>query len=86
MEDLITSLYFKGDIFLTSDAVFGVKSSLIEDPTKIEDDAEAKKYGFKQAPFWLLERDFVLITNDEAKKLIAKEQAERKKLVEEGKL
>jgi protocatechuate 3,4-dioxygenase beta subunit len=29
-ETLITSLFFKGDPYLTSDAVFGVKSSLIE--------------------------------------------------------
>lgn len=77
MEELITSLYFKGDIFLTSDAVFGVKSSLIEDPKKITDDAEAKKYGFKHGPFQLVERDFVLITTEEAKAQIAKERKER---------
>ena len=28
-EELTTALYFKGDPYLTSDAVFGVKSSLI---------------------------------------------------------
>ena len=28
-EELVTALYFKGDPYLTSDAVFGVKSSLI---------------------------------------------------------
>jgi protocatechuate 3,4-dioxygenase beta subunit len=77
MEELITSLYFKGDIFLTSDAVFGVKSSLVEDPKVITDEVEAKKYGFKSAPFSLVERDFVLITTEEAKKQIAKERAER---------
>ena len=29
-ETLITALYFPGDPYLTSDAVFGVKQSLIE--------------------------------------------------------
>jgi protocatechuate 3,4-dioxygenase beta subunit len=31
-EELVTSLYFKGDVFLTSDAVFGVKGSLVKEP------------------------------------------------------
>lgn len=76
MEELITSLYFKGDIFLTSDAVFGVKTSLVTEPRKVEDDAEAKKYGFKQAPYWHLDRDFVLITTEEAKAELKKTQDE----------
>lgn len=66
--ELITSLYFKGDIFITSDAVFGVKSSLITDPRKVSDAAEAHRYGFKSDEFWLLEKDFVLVTADENKK------------------
>jgi len=78
MEELITALYFKGDIFLTSDAVFGVKSSLVEDPKIITDDAEAQKLGFKKGPVHLVERDFVLITKDEAKAELQKEQAARK--------
>lgn len=65
-EELITSLYFKGDIFLTSDAVFGVKSSLIVAPKEIKDEEAAKKYGFKKAPFWEVERDFILITEEQA--------------------
>lgn len=65
-EKLITALYFKGDIFLTSDAVFGVKSSLVEDPKKVTDAAEAKKAGFKSDSFYLCKRDFVLITTDQA--------------------
>lgn len=77
MEELITALYFKGDIFLTSDAVFGVKSSLIEDPKLITDDAEAQKLGFKNGPVQLVERDFVLITTEEAKNQIAKERNAR---------
>lgn len=78
-EELITSLYFEGDIFLTSDAVFGVKSSLITDPKKVEDEAEAKKYGFKKAPFFELNKDFVLITTDQAKVQLEKARAEVKR-------
>ena len=53
--------------FADSDAVFGVKSSLIESIKLVEDDAEAKKLGFpKGGPFHLLERDFVLITTEQA--------------------
>lgn len=66
--ELITSLYFKGDIFITSDAVFGVKSSLITDPQQVKDKAQAQKYGFKSDEFWLLERDFALVTPEENKK------------------
>ncbi|GFZ47217.1 hypothetical protein JCM24511_04960 [Saitozyma sp. JCM 24511] len=65
-DQLITTLYFKGDTFLTSDAVFGVKSSLIEDPVLIDDAKESRKHGFKRPSFLLVERDFVLLTSDEA--------------------
>ncbi|WOO79859.1 Hydroxyquinol 1,2-dioxygenase [Vanrija pseudolonga] len=76
-EELVTSLYFKGDVFLTSDAVFGVKGSLVKEPTVVTDEAEAKKYGFKSAPFNLVEQDFVLLTEDEAKAEMAKARKER---------
>lgn len=81
MEELITSLYFENDIFLTSDAVFGVKSSLVTDPKLIEDEAVAKSHGFKNGPYWHLDRDFVLITTEESKAQIAKEREERAKEV-----
>ncbi|WWC64327.1 uncharacterized protein I303_106937 [Kwoniella dejecticola CBS 10117] len=63
---LITSLYFTGDTFLTSDAVFGVKSSLIVEPRLITEEAEATKCGFKNPPFYLVEKDFVLVSEQEA--------------------
>ncbi|CDR36020.1 RHTO0S01e12420g1_1 [Rhodotorula toruloides] len=65
-ETLITALYFKGDPYLTSDAVFGVKSSLIVDTELIEDDARAKQLGFKHGPFHYLKKDYVLMTKDQA--------------------
>ncbi|KAM0756153.1 Intradiol ring-cleavage dioxygenase [Meredithblackwellia eburnea MCA 4105] len=65
-EHLITSLYFRGDEYLTSDAVFGVKSSLICDVEEIWDEDKAKSLGFLQAPFFKCDRDFVLITTEEA--------------------
>jgi hypothetical protein len=49
-----------------SDAVFGVKSSLIVEVDKVEDPDAAKEAGFRHAPFHLMTRDFVLITSEEA--------------------
>lgn len=51
---------------LRSDAVFGVKSSLIVDTELIEDDARAKQLGFKHGPFHYLKKDYVLMTKDQA--------------------
>jgi hypothetical protein len=45
---------------ISSDAVFGVKSSLIIEYQKVSaDDPDAKKVGFKGGE-WLLDFDFVL--------------------------
>ncbi|GAA5925482.1 hypothetical protein JCM10213_008800 [Rhodosporidiobolus nylandii] len=65
-ETLITALYFKGDPYLKSDAVFGVKTSLIVDPTLVEDEAKAKEKGFAHGPYWHLEKDYVLLTTEQA--------------------
>jgi hypothetical protein len=48
------------------DAVFGVKSSLIVEPTLITDEALAKDRGFKQGPYWHLEKNYILLTKDQA--------------------
>ncbi|BEI86277.1 hypothetical protein CcaverHIS002_0605640 [Cutaneotrichosporon cavernicola] len=77
-EKLITALYFKGDIFLSSDAVFGVKSSLVEDPKKVTDPAEARKAGFKKDEFYLCDRDFILITEQQAQEELVKAKAQAK--------
>jgi len=68
--ELITALYFKGDPYLTSDAVFGVKSSLIVEPEIINDLSISKARGFKEPkPHAYLKQDFVLATVDEVAEL-----------------
>jgi protocatechuate 3,4-dioxygenase beta subunit len=58
-ERLITHLFVKGDPYLESDAVFGVKDSLVLD-FKLNDSREAMKaYGFA-IPFCDAEYDFIL--------------------------
>lgn len=66
-EQLITALYPKGDKYITSDAVFGVKSSLVCELKYVEDTQRSSKLGFiNGAPFWELQWDFVLQTVEEA--------------------
>lgn len=66
-DHLITALFLRGDPYETSDAVFGVKQSLIVDLEKV--DAEtAKKYDIKEGS-WLLKHDFVLVSGEETEKL-----------------
>ncbi len=57
---LVTHLFTKGDRYLDSDAVFGVKESLIVDFKKIDSRAEAEKYRV-EAPFYKVDYDFVLV-------------------------
>ena len=60
-------MYIRGDPYETSDAVFGVKNSLIVDVHKV--DAEtAKKYEMKEGSL-LIKHDFVLVTSAESEKL-----------------
>ncbi|CAJ2503514.1 Uu.00g109080.m01.CDS01 [Anthostomella pinea] len=66
-DHLITSLYMRGDPYETSDAVFGVKQSLIVDLDKV-DKAAAEKYDIKEGS-WLLNHDFVLTSQKETEKL-----------------
>lgn len=68
-----SALYLRGDPFETSDAVFGVKESLITDLARVGDtDGLAEKYNVSPDTK-LLRYDFVLITEDEARQ--AREQA-----------
>ncbi|KAK6354640.1 hypothetical protein TWF696_003780 [Orbilia brochopaga] len=67
-DELITALYIRGDPYETSDAVFGVKSSLVTDIDSITDTAMADKYGMKVGDH-LLKWDFVLITETESQEL-----------------
>lgn len=66
-DTLITALYARGDPHETSDPVFGVKTSLIIDYTKV-DTAMAKKYGVKEGML-AATYDFVLVGEAEAKKI-----------------
>jgi protocatechuate 3,4-dioxygenase beta subunit len=58
-EPLTTHLFARGDAYLKSDAVFGVKPSLIVDFKPSHSAAEAKKLGVK-APFCTVRYDFGL--------------------------
>ena len=58
-ETVVTHLFVKGDPYLATDVVFGVKDSLIVDFKRSESQAEAQKVGLK-APFYSASYDFVL--------------------------
>ncbi|KAG8859745.1 hypothetical protein FRB96_004319 [Tulasnella sp. 330] len=65
-ETITTALYPEGDRYLKTDAVFGVKKSLIVKLETVESDNEARARGFKKGPFKLLEQDFMLVKHEEA--------------------
>src|SRR5262249_52573603 len=56
---LVTHLFTKGDPYLASDAVFGVKDSLIVDFARCDSKEEAEKYGMP-LPFYRAHYDYVL--------------------------
>jgi catechol 1,2-dioxygenase len=56
---VVTHVFVKGSEYLDSDAVFGVKNSLISEYVLIEDEIKAKKIGF-DTPYFELEFNFVL--------------------------
>lgn len=56
---LITHIFDPDDPYIHSDAVFGVKQSLLAKFERIEDAAAVKRAGF-DAPYYLVEHDFVL--------------------------
>jgi hypothetical protein len=64
---MASALYLRGDPYETSDAVFGVKESLIIDLSTVNAE-QAKKYEVKEGSK-LLTYDFVLVTDEETKKL-----------------
>lgn len=73
-DNLITALYLRGDPYETSDAVFGVKESLLVDLGTVSAE-QAKKYGVEEGTK-LLEYDFVLVTEDESRELREKNAME----------
>ena len=62
-ETLTTHIFDPHDPYINSDAVFGVKESLLADFQSVEDAARAKELGFK-SPFWDVDYDFVLARGD----------------------
>ncbi len=58
-EAITTHIFVPDDPYIDSDAVFGVKKSLLADFVKVDDLDRAKKYGVAN-PFWEVEFDFVL--------------------------
>lgn len=82
-EDLLTfpfsfskssALYLRGDPYEKSDAVFGVKKSLVIDLDKV-DKKTAEEYDIPEGS-WLLKQEFVLITQKESLELRDKLAAE----------
>lgn len=61
------ALYIRGSDYETSDAVFGVKESLIVGLETVTSE-QSKQYGVKEGTK-LLKYDFVLVTDEETKKL-----------------
>jgi hydroxyquinol 1,2-dioxygenase len=57
---VISELFSAGDPYLDSDAVFGVKDSLVVDFVLHESAQDAERYGYP-IPFYTLEYDFVLV-------------------------
>jgi protocatechuate 3,4-dioxygenase beta subunit len=58
-QQVTTHLFLEGSPYLHSDAVFGVKASLVRPVVEIDDPARAAEYGVA-TPFRLIEFDFVL--------------------------
>ncbi|QDY99841.1 intradiol ring-cleavage dioxygenase [Nitratireductor mangrovi] len=58
-ETLTTHIFDPDDPYINSDAVFGVKESLLAEFRKVDDAAAAKELQLT-APFWQVEHDFVL--------------------------
>lgn len=76
-DNLITALYLRGDPYETSDAVFGVKESLLVDVGSV-DAGMAKKYDVKEGTR-LMSYDFVLVTEEESRELREKNAMEATK-------
>ncbi len=58
-QDLVTHLFVEGDEYLESDAVFGVKDSLVVPFVKNSDPAQAAQWKVG-SPFYYVQHDFIL--------------------------
>ncbi|KZT23644.1 aromatic compound dioxygenase [Neolentinus lepideus HHB14362 ss-1] len=80
-QTLTTALYPKGDDWLASDAVFGVKKSLVVSLKDVDNEQQARQCGFPHGShFKLLKHDIVLVPVAESK--AAREQYAREHAVE----
>ena len=70
-ETVVTHLFVKGDPYLDSDVVFGVKDSLVVDFKRSESQAEAQQLGLK-VPFYRASYDFVLSRGGKAQQHAAR--------------
>jgi hypothetical protein len=68
------ALYLRNDPYESSDAVFGVKETLIVDLGKVDKET-AEKYGVKEGSK-LLTYDFVLVSEEESSNLRAQRSKE----------
>jgi len=59
-EKVISELFVAGDPYINSDAVFGVKDSLVVEFVRHESSEDATRYG-RPAPFYTVNYDFVLV-------------------------
>ena len=59
-QPIVTHLFDKGDPYLTSDVVFGVKDSLVCDFNQHDDAGKAAEIGLPN-PFWVLDHEFKLV-------------------------
>ena len=71
---MCSALYLKDDPYESTDAVFGVKNSLVVPLQKVEDERQAKAYEVELGSA-LITYDFVLVT-DEAVAELRREKAE----------
>lgn len=70
-------MYLRGDPYETSDAVFGVKESLLIDLGTVNAE-QAKQYGVKEGGK-LMTYAFILVTEDESRQLREKNALEATK-------
>jgi catechol 1,2-dioxygenase len=64
LASVTTHMFIEGDEYLDSDAVFGVKDSLVVDFVRHDDPAAAARLGLGN-PFYTAEHDFILARPDD---------------------
>lgn len=67
LTNIASALYLRGDPYETSDAVFGVKDSLLIDLGTVSAE-QSKKYGMKEGTK-VISYDFVLVSEEDSRKL-----------------